>query len=136
LKTAGFEGKGIASKYIYNFTEGKMQPVAESPEVNKLLLDMEPEGVAITEEGYEIAVLLNPTSEDGTLKFSISYERDGFAYEAYTEAMKGHLVGGKCYKYKVKIEKESLIIEGSDISDWQTDGETEDITVNDVPKVE
>lgn len=65
-----------------------MQPVAESPEVNKLLLDMEPEGVAITEEGYEIAVLLNPTSEDGTLKFSISYERDGFAYEAYTEAMK------------------------------------------------
>jgi len=50
--------------------------------------------------------------------------------------MKGHLVGGKCYKYKVKIEKESLIIEGSDISDWQTDGETEDITVNDVPKVE
>lgn len=29
LKTAGFEGKGIASKYIYNFTEGKMQPVAE-----------------------------------------------------------------------------------------------------------
>ena len=135
LKTAGFEGKGIASKYIYNFTEGKMQPVAESPEVNKLLLDMEPEGVAITEEGYEIAVLLNPTSEDGTLKFSISYERDGFAYEAYTEAMKGHLVGGKCYKYKVKIEKESLIIEGSDISDWQTDGETEDITVNDVPKV-
>ena len=38
-------------------------------------------------------------------------------------------------KYKVKIEKESLIIEGSDISDWQTDGETEDITVNDVPKV-
>ena len=43
--------------------------------------------------------------------------------------MKGHLVGGKCYKYKVKIEKESLIIEGSDISDWQTDGETEDITV-------
>ena len=79
--------------------------------------------------------MLNPTSEDGTLKFSISYERDGFAYEAYTEAMKGHLVGGKCYKYKVKIEKESLIIEGSDISDWQTDGETEDITVNDVPKV-
>lgn len=136
LKTAGFEGKGIVSKYIYNFTEGKMQPVAESPEGNKLLLDMEPEGVAITEGGYEIAVLLNPTSEDGTLKFSISYERDGFAYEAYTEAMKGHLVGGKCYKYKVKIEKESLIIEGSDISDWQTDGETEDITVNDVPKVE
>lgn len=50
LKTAGFEGKGIVSKYIYNFTEGKMQPVAESPEVNKLLLDMEPEGVAIIEE--------------------------------------------------------------------------------------
>lgn len=136
LKTIGFEGKGILSKYIYNFTESKMQPVAESPEVNNLLLEMNPEGEVIPEGGYEIAVLLNPTAEDGTLKFSISYERDGFAYEAYTEAMKGHLAGGSCYKYKVKIEKESLIIEGSDISDWQTDGETEDITVNDVPKVE
>lgn len=134
LKTATFEGKDILSKHTYNFTEKQMQPVVESPEGNTLLVDRSSEKTVIPQEGYSIAVLLNPTEEGGTLKFSVTYERDGIAYQAYTEAMKGHLVGGNCYKYKVKIEKESLVIEGSEIFDWQTDGETEDITVNDVPQ--
>lgn len=136
LKTVGFEGKGILSKHTYDFTKKQMQPVAETPEADNLLLEMEPEGTVIPQEGYSIAVLLNPTEEDGTLKFSITYERDGIAYQAYTEAMQGHLVGGNCYKYKIKIEKESLIIEGSEVSDWQTEGEPENITVNDVPEDE
>lgn len=136
LKTVAFEGKGILSKHTYDFTEKQMQPVAEAPEADNLLLEIGAEGTVIPQEGYSIAVLLNPTEADGTLKFSITYERDGIAYQAYTEAMKGHLVGGNCYKYKIKIEKESLIIEGSEVSDWQTEGETEDIIVNDVPKDE
>lgn len=135
LNTICFEGKDILTPHYYDFIANKMIKETEAPESSLLELVTE-EGSTIPEEGYSVAVLLNPVAMESPLKFSITYERDAFLYEASTESMASTLEGGHCYKYKVRIEKEGLILEGSEVSDWQTDGGVGDIIVNDVPAEE
>ncbi len=129
LNTAHFEGTDFFTKHIYNFDVPGMQKPDDASSVNALDLNL---SEIIPEEGVQIAVLINPTQVEVDLDFSITYSRNGESLRASTTALGNRIfVGGNCYKYKIVIQKGKLVIEGSEITDWNTEENLGDIIVND-----
>lgn len=77
---------------------------------------------------------LNPLAEKTKLDFSISYTRDDANYTASTQGIDRTFVSGTCYKYKIRIRKQGLVVEGSEVTNWNTEEIKEDIVVNDTPQ--
>ena len=132
INTATLSGSGIFGKHTYSFAapEG-MKAVGEEVTADKLEVTVEKE---VGTEGCQVVLALNPLAEKTKLDFSISYTRDGANYTASTQGIDRTFVSGTCYKYKIRIRKQGLVVEGSEVTNWNTEEIKEDIVVNDTPQ--
>lgn len=134
INSASISGKGIFSKHTYSFeSPAGMKSDADATTADKLDMTI---GKTVGNDGCQIALVLNPNSESTALNFSIAYTRDGVNYKASTEGINRAFESGTCYKYKICIKKQGLVISGSDITDWTIEEIEKDIIVNDIPQTE
>ena len=131
LKKADFEGTNAFGKHTYSFSVPEGMTAVQGSQKDQLSLTLDE--VVADEGGTTLAVLVNPTDTEQTLKFSIAYNRDGINYIATTSAIKRAFAPGVCYKYKIRIEKEHLSVVGSDVVDWVSEEIEDDIVIKDTP---
>lgn len=132
INSATLSGKGIFSKHTYSFnTPEGMKAVGNTVTTDRLDMNV---GESVGADGCQIVLAINPQSESTGLDFSIAYTREGVNYKASTKGINRIFKSGTCYKYKIRIKKQGLVVEGSDITDWIIEEMEKDIIVNDTPQ--
>lgn len=135
ISQASFQGENLFSRSTYHFAESEAEDgisYLESSEGHALTLSFE-EPVAVTEEsGYTLFLLCNPQDMVEDSGFSISYQRDGVAYTAFTNKLGKQFEAGKYYQFVLRLTKEALKLEGCEVTDWISE-KLPEITIEEIP---
>lgn len=135
LSKATFQGDNMFSRSMYHFGESIEEDgfsFLESSLVNALTFQYE-EPVSISDEsGYTLFFLCNPSELVEDSEFSIAYQRDGIAHTASTKKLGKQFSAGKYYQFILRLTKEELKLEGSEISDWISE-KLPEIGIDEIP---
>lgn len=135
LNKATFQGHNLFSRSTYHFGKSAGEDglsFIESSLVHALTFQYEGP-VSISEEsGYTLYLLCNPAELTEDSEFSIAYQRDGIAHTASTKKLGKQFNAGKYYRFVLRLTKEELKLEGSEISDWVSE-ELPEIAVDEIP---
>lgn len=135
LSQATFKGSNLFGCSTYHFGEQEAEDgisYVDASKVDALTFSFE-EPVAVTEEsGYTLYFLCNPSDLVEDTEFSISYQRDGLSYTASTKKLGKQFQAGKFYQFTLKLTKEDLKLEGSEVTDWISE-ELPEIAVDENP---
>lgn len=130
LKKATFEGTGAFNSQTYSFSDPEGLKSTGNGQADALSLTLNED---VSDDGIQIAVLVNPSESERAIDFAISYSREDINYKASTSAIKQTFKSGTCYKYKIRIEKEGLSLVGCSVVDWTIEDISEDIVIKDKP---
>lgn len=135
LSQAKFQGTNLFSRSTYHFGKSAEEDglsLLESSPLHSLTLSYE-EPVALSgESGYTIFLLCNPAELMEDSEFSIAYQRDGISYTASTKRLGKQFLSGKYYRFILRLTKEDLKLEGSEITNWIPE-ELPEIAVDEIP---
>lgn len=127
LKKISVEGSGIVAPTTYSFADGTVTAgSSESSDLLEAELSHEMDG----EDAVFYFILNEKLDASTAVTLSVEYETDGKTYLAQLENFAGNVFeGGMRQRYTLTIKDGSLLITGSDITEWEEGGILEEIII-------